>query len=585
MASTLEAEAPHNSFDNLSLEAPLSSLYTICDWSPQTERAGAIDVQPIRRTILVLDFGSQTSHLILRRIRALGVFAELLPCTTKVAELPWKPKGIIFSGGVKCLDTNTDVQWYLVRLAPKPIDTRYDTDMNDLSYGCQEIAWRIDSSNVVRGEAREYGHADVTITKVNSHADRLFAGLGDGISFAGIAHEEKPIFGLSSLSYFCSSTPRGTDLLFNFSVNICGAQPNWKMGNFVEIEIARIRDLVGPKALVIGGVSGGVDSTVGATLMREAIGDRFIAIGINNGCMRLNEFEEVKKNLRDHLGINLTVVDAGELFLSRLAGVTDPEKKRKIIGSTFIDVFEKEAIRIEKEAENTPNSGKVEWFLQGTLYPDVISVSSRSRGEDPQRQSRLIEPLRLLFVSLVLVLNTLGHGANNTAQKDEVRAIGRQLGIHESLVNRHPFPGPGIAIRILGDVTKERVEIARKADNIFINMIKEAGLYDQMSQAFAGLDTSRSVGVFGDMRVWGYIVILRAVRTKDFMSAEVFNFDNSFLQMVCPVLSMICKELMAPLNLELRANTVVLELQSLLALLSWNRRHDGILASVGWEEE
>ncbi|KID93453.1 GMP synthase, partial [Metarhizium majus ARSEF 297] len=519
MASTLEAEAPHNSFD----------------------------------TILVLDFGSQTSHLILRRIRALGVFAELLPCTTKVAELPWKPKGIIFSGGPSSVYDEGSPH-------VDPAVFELDVPILGICYGCQEIAWRIDSSNVVRGEAREYGHADVTITKVNSHADRLFAGLGDGISvfmshfdklinlpkaseisfeflenlltlnseFAGIAHEEKPIFGVQFHPEL-EHTPRGTDLLFNFSVNICGAQPNWKMGNFVELEIARIRDLVGPKALVIGGVSGGVDSTVGATLMREAIGDRFIAIGINNGCMRLNEFEEVKKNLRDHLGINLTVVDAGELFLSRLEGVTDPEKKRKIIGSTFIDVFEKEAIRIEKEAENTPNSGKVEWFLQGTLYPDVIeSLSWRgpsatikthhNTGGLPERMMngqglRLIEPLRLLF-------------------KDEVRAIGRQLGIHESLVNRHPFPGPGIAIRILGDVTKERVEIARKADNIFINMIKEAGLYDQMSQAFAGLDTSRSVGVFGDMRVWGYIVILRAVRTKDFMSAEVFNFDNSFLQEV-----------------------------------------------------
>ncbi|KID65503.1 GMP synthase, partial [Metarhizium brunneum ARSEF 3297] len=475
MASTLEAEAPHNSFD----------------------------------TILVLDFGSQTSHLILRRIRALGVFAELLPCTTKVAELPWKPKGIIFSGGPSSVYDEG---------SPHVDPAVFELDVPIL-YGCQEIAWRIDSSNVVRGEAREYGHADVTITK-----DFVVIAATKNSEFAGIAHEEKPIFGVQFHPEL-EHTPRGTDLLFNFSVNICGAQPNWKMGNFVEIEIARIRDLVGPKALVIGGVSGGVDSTVGATLMREAIGDRFIAIGINNGCMRLNEFEEVKKNLRDHLGINLTVVDAGELFLSRLAGVTDPEKKRKIIGSTFIDVFEKEAIRIEKEAENTPNSGKVEWFLQGTLYPDVIeSLSWRgpsatikthhNTGGLPEvRKINLIEPLRLLF-------------------KDEVRAIGRQLGIHESLVNRHPFPGPGIAIRILGDVTKERVEIARKADNIFINMIKEAGLYDQMSQAFAGLDTSRSVGVFGDMRVWGYIVILRAVRTKDFMSAEVFNFDNSFLQEV-----------------------------------------------------
>ncbi|KAM0246404.1 hypothetical protein ACHAP5_004717 [Fusarium lateritium] len=513
MASTLEAEVPHNNFD----------------------------------TILVLDFGSQTSHLILRRLRALGVFAELLPCTTKVTELSWKPKGIIFSGGPSSVYDEGSPH-------VDPAVFELDVPILGICYGCQEIAWRIDSKNVVRGETREYGHADVTITKVNTHADRLFAGMGDGISvfmshfdklislpkdfvviaatknseFAGIAHQEKPIFGVQFHPEL-EHTPRGTDLLFNFSVNICGAQANWKMGNFVELEIARIRELVGPKALVIGGVSGGVDSTVGATLMREAIGDRFIAIGVNNGCMRLNEFEEVKKNLRDHLGINLTVVEAGDLFLSRLEGVSDPEKKRKIIGSTFIDVFEQEAIRIEKEAENTPNSGRVEWFLQGTLYPDVIeSLSWRGPsatikthhnvGGLPERMMngqglRLIEPLRLLF-------------------KDEVRAIGRQLGIHESLVGRHPFPGPGIAIRILGDVTKERVEIARKADNIFINMIREAGLYDEMSQAFAGLDTSRSVGVFGDQRVWGYIIILRAVRTKDFMSAEVFNFDNAFLQEV-----------------------------------------------------
>ncbi|KAF4454035.1 GMP synthase [Fusarium austroafricanum] len=510
MASNLEDEAAHANFD----------------------------------TILVLDFGSQTSHLILRRLRALGVFAELLPCTTKVAELPWKPKGIIFSGGPSSVyDEGIDVD-------PAVFDL--NVPILGICYGCQEIAWRIDPKNVVRGEAREYGQTDVSIKKVNSHTDRLFAGLGDSVSvfmshydklialpkdftviastknseFAGVAHQEKPIFGVQFHPEL-EHTPCGTDILSNFSIKICRAKANWKMGNFVELEIARIRELVGPKALVIGGVSGGVDSTVGATLMREAIGDRFHAIGVNNGCMRLNEFEEVKKNLGDHLGINLHVVEAGELFISRLKGVSDPEKKRKIIGSTFIDVFEQEAIRIEKEAENTPNSGKVEWFLQGTLYPDVIeSLSWRGPsatikthhnvGGLPERMMngqglRLIEPLRLLF-------------------KDEVRAIGRQLGIHESLVNRHPFPGPGIAIRILGDVTEERIEIARKADHIFISMIKEAGLYDQMSQAFAGLDTSRSVGVFGDQRVWGYIVILRAVRTKDFMSAEVFNFDNSFLQ-------------------------------------------------------
>lgn len=498
-------------------------------------------------TILVLDFGSQTSHLILRRLRAIGVFTELLPCNTKIAELTWKPKGIIFSGGPSSVYDEGSPH-----VDPAVFDL--GVPILGICYGCQEIAWRADSKNVARGEKREYGHADVNVFKVNSHADRLFAGMGDKVAafmshfdklvklptdfvviadtknseFAGIAHKEKPIFGVQFHPEL-EHTPCGEALLRNFGVDICGAQPNWKMGDFVQIEIARIRELVGDRALVLGACSGGVDSTVGAALMKEAIGDRFKAILIDNGCMRLNECEEVKKTLGDHLGIDLTIVDAGELFLSRLAGVSEPEKKRKIIGSTFIDLFEKEAIRIEKEAENTPNSGIVEFFLQGTLYPDCIeSLSWRGPSQTikshhnvgglPQRMIdgqglRLLEPLRLLF-------------------KDEVRAIGRQLGIHESLVGRHPFPGPGIAIRILGDVTKERVEIARKADHIFISMIKEAGLYDQISQAFAGLDTNRSVGVFGDQRVWGYIIILRAVRTKDFMSAEIFKFDLEFLENV-----------------------------------------------------
>ncbi|KAK8114901.1 GMP synthase [Apiospora kogelbergensis] len=513
MAPNIEAESPHNNFD----------------------------------TILVLDFGSQTSHLILRRLRALGVFAELLPCNTKIAELTWKPKGIVFSGGPSTVFEEG---------SPHVDSGAFDLNVPILGicYGCQEIAWRIDSKNVARGEKREYGQADVNVTKVNNHGDRLFAGLGDKVSvfmshfdklvslptdfqviaatqnseFAGIAHKEKPIFGVQFHPEL-EHTPCGTDILKNFSVEICGANPSWKMGDFKQLEITRIRELVGDRALVLGACSGGVDSTVGAALMKEAIGDRFKAILIDNGCMRLNECVEVKKTIQDHLGIDLTVVDAGEMFLSRLAGVSDPEKKRKIIGSTFIDLFETEAIRIEKEAENTPNSGKVEWFLQGTLYPDVIESlswrgpsatikSHHNVGGLPERMQngqglRLIEPLRLLF-------------------KDEVRAIGRQLGIHDDLVNRHPFPGPGIAIRILGDVTQERVEIARKADHIFISMIKEAGLYNKISQAFAGLDSNRSVGVFGDQRVWGYIIILRAVCTKDFMSAEIFKFDLEFLENV-----------------------------------------------------
>ncbi|KAM0262909.1 hypothetical protein ACHAQJ_001502 [Trichoderma viride] len=502
MATDTDAEAPHNHFD----------------------------------TILVLDFGSQTSHLILRRLRALSVYAEMLPCTAKLAELPWKPKGIVLSGDVD------------------PAVFELGVPILGICYGCQEIAWQTNSENVARGTAREYGHADVTIHKVDSHADRLFAGLGETMhaymshfdklvrlpegfvvvaktansEFAGIAHQTKPIFGVQFHPEL-EHTPRGSELLRNFSVDICGAQPNWVMSDFVEQEITRIRKLVGDKAQVIGAVSGGVDSTVAAKLMTEAIGDRFKAVHIDNGLMRLNESKKVKETLQEHLGINLTVIDGTELFLDRLKGITEPEKKRKIIGETFIDLFEKEAIRIEKEAENTPNAGKVSWFLQGTLYPDVIeSLSFRGPsatikthhnvGGLPKRMMdgqglRLLEPLRELF-------------------KDEVRNLGRRLQIHEDLVNRFPFPGPGIGVRILGECTPERIEIARKADHIFISMIKEAGIYNQISQAYAGLDTSKAVGVMGDTRVYGYIIILRAVTTSDFMSAEPYEFSFSLLKAI-----------------------------------------------------
>ncbi|UKZ59242.1 uncharacterized protein TrAtP1_000560 [Trichoderma atroviride] len=513
MATDTDAEAPHNHFD----------------------------------TILVLDFGSQTSHLILRRLRALSVYAEMLPCTAKLAELPWKPKGIVLSGGPSSVYDEGSPH-------VDPAVFELGVPILGICYGCQEIAWQTNSENVARGTAREYGHADVTIHKVDSHADRLFAGLGETMhaymshfdklvrlpegfvvvaktansEFAGIAHQTKPIFGVQFHPEL-EHTPRGSELLRNFSVDICGAQPNWVMSDFVEQEITRIRKLVGDKAQVIGAVSGGVDSTVAAKLMTEAIGDRFKAVHIDNGLMRLNESKKVKETLKEHLGINLTVVDGTELFLDRLKGVTEPEKKRKIIGETFIDLFEKEAIRIEKEAENTPNAGKVSWFLQGTLYPDVIeSLSFRGPsatikthhnvGGLPKRMMdgqglRLLEPLRELF-------------------KDEVRNLGRRLQIHEDLVNRFPFPGPGIGVRILGECTPERIEIARKADHIFISMIKEAGIYNEISQAYAGLDTSKAVGVMGDTRVYGYIIILRAVTTSDFMSAEPYEFSFSLLKAI-----------------------------------------------------
>jgi GMP synthase (glutamine-hydrolysing) len=302
------------------------------------------------------------------------------------------------------------------------------------------------------------------------------------------------------------------------------------MTKFVDKELARIRALVGEKGQVLGAVSGGVDSTVAAKLMHEAIGDRFHAVLVDNGCMRLNECEQVKKTLTEHLGINLTVVDASDLFLDGLKGITDnPETKRKFIGNTFIDVFEAEALKIEREAENSPKAGRIEWFLQGTLYPDVIeSISFKGPsatikthhnvGGLPERMMngqglKLIEPLRELF-------------------KDEVRELGRNLGIPHDLVMRHPFPGPGIAIRVLGEVTREQVAIARKADYIFIEEIKAAGLYDQISQAFAALLPVKAVGVMGDNRVHQQVISLRAVQTTDFMTANIFRFDWDFLERV-----------------------------------------------------
>ncbi|RKU42965.1 GMP synthase (glutamine-hydrolyzing) [Coniochaeta pulveracea] len=498
-------------------------------------------------TILLLDFGSQTSHLILRCLRSLNVFCEMLPCTTKAADLTWSPKGIIFSGGPASVKDAT---------APHvdPAFLELGVPILGICYGCQEIAWRINAENVAPGEEKEYGHTDLNIFQADGpeHVNQLFAGLGESMhvymshfdklvrlpqdfvtiantkssEFAGIAHRTKPIYGIQ-FHPEVSHTPRGVDLLKNFAVTICKARQHWKMSDFVEQAITRIRNIVGDKAQVIGAVSGGVDSTVVARLFTLAIGDRFHAVLVDNGVMRLNECQEVQNMLQEHLGINLTIIDGAKLFLDRLKGVTEPETKRKIIGGTFIDLFEEEAIKIEKAAENTPNAGKVEYFAQGTLYPDVIESLSFNQfsatikthhnvGGLPARMMngqglKLIEPLRELF-------------------KDEVRAFGKQLGIPENLNMRHPFPGPGIAIRIIGEVTPERVAIVRKADHIFISMIREAGIYNEMAQAYAGLDTNRAVGVQGDARVYGYIIILRAVTSVNFMTAEPYAFDFELLK-------------------------------------------------------
>ncbi|QRV74978.1 GMP synthase (glutamine-hydrolysing) [Ceratobasidium sp. AG-Ba] len=505
-------------------------------------------------TILILDFGSQYSHLITRRCRELNVYAELMPCTQKIKELKWKPKGIILSGSP-----------YSVYDADSP---HVDPDVFELGvpvfgicYGLQEIA-QVFGGKVEPHTHREYGFAEVEViappsTNTNPLADRLFANFGSSLKvwmshgdqiadkppsfdvigktptapFAAIVHHTKPIFGVQFHPEVTHS-PRGKEVIGRFVLDICQCKANWTMETFIGKEIARIREICGPKGRVIGAVSGGVDSSVAAKLMHEAIGDRFQAVLVDNGVLRENEAKQVHEMLAKDLGVNLKVVDASDLFLERLAGVEDPEQKRKIIGNTFINVFEEEAAKLEalaeEELKQKPESeakGKYEWLLQGTLYPDVIeSISFKGPsatikthhnvgGLLADMKLKLIEPLRELF-------------------KDEVRALGRLLSIPDHLVNRHPFPGPGLAIRILGPVTRAQVQIAQRADTIYLEEVRRAGLYDKIAQAFAVLLPVRAVGVMGDKRTYEQVIALRAVQTEDFMTADWFDFPPEVLRKI-----------------------------------------------------
>ncbi|KAK7006350.1 hypothetical protein R3P38DRAFT_3326126 [Favolaschia claudopus] len=501
-------------------------------------------------TILILDFGSQYSHLITRRCREHNVYAELMPCTTRLKDVKFKPKGIILSGSPYSVYDKD---------SPHADPGIYDLGVPILGicYGLQEMAWQM-KGTVDKCDHREYGFAQVTMSKIggeNSSVDALFEGLGDEMQvwmshgdqlsapppdfhvigytasapYAALAHNSKPFYGIQFHPEVTHS-PRGKEVIGRFILNICGCRSHWTMEEFIGKEIARIRDICGPAGRVIGAVSGGVDSTVAAKLMHEAIGDRFHAIMVDNGVLRLNEAKQVNEMLNQNLGVNLTVVDASDLFLSRLDGVEDPEQKRKIIGNTFINVFEAEAAKIETEAareveQGGTEKGPVEWLLQGTLYPDVIeSISFKGPsatikthhnvgGLLKDMKLKLIEPLRELF-------------------KDEVRALGRLLSIPAPLVQRHPFPGPGLAIRILGPVTREQVEILQHADNIYIEEIRKAELYDQIAQAFAVLLPVKAVGVMGDSRTYEQVIALRAVQTEDFMTADWYVFPPEVLRRI-----------------------------------------------------
>ncbi|KAK7036348.1 hypothetical protein R3P38DRAFT_2617042 [Favolaschia claudopus] len=501
-------------------------------------------------TILILDFGSQYSHLITRRCREHNVYAELMPCTTQLKDVKFKPKGIILSGSpYSVYDKNS----------PHADPSIFDLGVPILGicYGLQEMAWQL-KGTVEKCDHREYGFAQVKISKIggeNASVDALFEGLGDEMQvwmshgdqlsspppnfhvigytatapYAALAHNSKPFYGIQFHPEVTHS-PRGKEVIGRFIRNICGCRAHWTMEEFIGKEIARIREICGPTGRVIGAVSGGVDSTVAAKLMHEAIGDRFHAIMVDNGVLRLNEAKQVNEMLNQNLGVNLTVVDASDLFLSRLDGVDDPEQKRKIIGNTFINVFEAEAAKIEAGAareveQGGAEKGRVEWLLQGTLYPDVIeSISFKGPsatikthhnvgGLLKDMKLKLIEPLRELF-------------------KDEVRALGRLLSIPAPLVQRHPFPGPGLAIRILGPVTREQVKILQQADNIYIEEIRKAELYDQIAQAFAVLLPVKAVGVMGDSRTYEQVIALRAVQTEDFMTADWYVFPPEILRRI-----------------------------------------------------
>ncbi|KAF8271155.1 GMP synthase [Lactarius quietus] len=494
-------------------------------------------------TILIFDFGSQYSHLITRRCRELNVYAELMPCTQKVKDLGWKPKGVILSGSPYSVYDNDSPH-----IDPEVFEL--GVPILGICYGLQEIAWNL-GGKVAKCDHREYGSARVQINKFgtgdSSSVDDLFEGLGDEMEvwmshgdqlsepppgfhvightksapFAAIAHNEKPFYGIQFHPEVTHS-PRGKEVISRFVLNVCGCKNAWTMEEFIGKEIARIREICGENGRVIGAVSGGVDSTVAAKLMHEAIGDRFHAIMVDNGVLRLDEARQVNVMLNKDLGVNLTVVDASDLFLSRLDGVEDPEQKRRIIGNTFINVFETEAAKLE--AAET-DKGKIEWLLQGTLYPDVIeSISFKGPsatikthhnvgGLLKDMKLKLIEPLRELF-------------------KDEVRALGRLLSIPASLVQRHPFPGPGLAIRILGPVTRAQVQLLQRADAIYLEEIRAAGLYASISQAFAVLLPVRAVGVMGDQRTYEQVIALRAVQSEDFMTADWFVFPTDVLRRI-----------------------------------------------------
>jgi len=474
-------------------------------------------------TIVILDFGSQYTQLIARRIREFNVFSVVLPCTAPLDQVrALKPLGIILSGGPSSV-YDADAP------AADPAVLSLGIPVLGICYGLQFIVHHL-GGTVAPAPAREYGHAQVEVIAET----QLFAGLPQSLhvwmshgdeakqlpagfsltaktsnALAGIANEERRIWAVQ-FHPEVAHTRQGMELLRNFVLGICGAKPDWTPEHFIQSTIERIRAQVG-NGHAICGLSGGVDSSVAAVLVAKAIGDRLTCIFVNNGVLRKDEFAKVQKTMREKLGLRVVAADAGDRFLAKLKGVTDPEQKRKIIGNEFIAVFDDEAKKIFESERHTGED--IAWLVQGTLYPDVIESSSvkgpsqtikshhNVGGLPANMKLKLIEPLRDLF-------------------KDEVRRIGRDLQMPEDILERQPFPGPGLAVRILGEITPERVALLQEADDIVVAEIKAAGLYRKLWQSFAVLLPVKSVGVMGDQRTYAYTCCIRAVESEDGMTAD-----------------------------------------------------------------